>query len=394
MASDPVRMADQLRFGDDFELDLRAYELRRAGRALKLERIPMELLLLLVEKRGQLVSREQIIERIWGKDVFLDTDNSINAAIRKIRQVLKDDPEQPRCVQTITARGYRFIAPVLEIRSHVSAVDLKPKLISSSAHPAEKAMRPLGTNLPAPRTGFIGREKELAAARELLLRPDVRLLTVSGTGGIGKTRMALELATSLTSHFSGGVRFAGLASINEPGLVASVLAQTFGLRQTAGQSALEALQENLRELRAPLLLVLDNFEHLIPAAPLVADLLVAAPNLKVLATSRSALHIYGEYDFPIPPLGLPDTRSLGALESLSQCSAVALFVERAEAARSGFSLTRGNAQAVAEICLKLDGLPLAIELAAARVKVLSPASILTRLASRLQLLTGGARDLP
>ena len=121
MSSDPVKVADQLRFGEDFELDLRAYELRRAGRILKLERIPMELLLLLVEKRGQLVTRDQIIERIWGKDVFLDTDNSINAAIRKLRQVLKDNPEQPRFVQTITGRGYRFIAPAVEVTPIVSA---------------------------------------------------------------------------------------------------------------------------------------------------------------------------------------------------------------------------------------------------------------------------------
>ena len=122
MTPDPVKLADQIRFGDDLELDLRAYELRRAGRTLKLERIPMELLLLLVEKRGQLVTRDQIIERVWGKDVFLDTDNSINAAIRKIRQVLKDNPEQPRFVQTITGRGYRFIAPVAEVAPPIQEV--------------------------------------------------------------------------------------------------------------------------------------------------------------------------------------------------------------------------------------------------------------------------------
>ena len=125
MSSDPVKVADQLRFGEDFELDLRAYELRRAGRILKLERIPMELLLLLAEKRGQLVTRDQIIERIWGKDVFLDTDNSINAAIRKIRQVLKDNPEQPRFVQTITGRGYRFIAPAVEVTPIVSTLPIE-----------------------------------------------------------------------------------------------------------------------------------------------------------------------------------------------------------------------------------------------------------------------------
>src|SRR5258707_12423839 len=140
MASDPVKVPDQIRFGEDFELDLRAYELRRAGRVLKLERIPMEMLLLLLEERGQLVSRDRIIERIWGKDVFLDTDNSINAAIRKIRQVLKDDPEQPRFVQTITGRGYRFIA-VVEPKGEIPSGDM-PREAATAGDPfSEKPVK-------------------------------------------------------------------------------------------------------------------------------------------------------------------------------------------------------------------------------------------------------------
>ncbi|MGD0508477.1 MAG: protein kinase [Terriglobales bacterium] len=716
MASDAVRLSHSIRFGDDFVLDPRTYELRRAGRVLKMERIPMELLLLLIERKGQLVTRDQIVERIWGKDVFLDTDNSINAAIRKIRQVLKDDPERPRFVQTITGRGYRFIAPVVEaspappievaaqpraaagdrligkqishyrilselgsggmgvvyqaedirlgrrvalkflpeklacdqralmrfereaqaasslnhpnictiyeveehdhqpvivmellegaslkqrIRegpipteelldfgiqtsdaldaAHAKGIihrDIKPanlfvvgharmkvlgfglakvcgapvandepeeesptldgvipgttsymspeqvrgeeidarsdlfslgvvlyematgqkpfvgknrvllmnailnarptpaSEVNSSLPPALEAViaralekkrekrfqhaadicldlkrlkgemqkaptaiamaapvspnaRPAGhvftrylarefaairdrfsekpvkqvetrpKNLPVQRTGFVGRKKEVAALKELLVRQDVRLVTVTGPGGIGKTRLAVQVAGELVEHFPGGAHFVPLSSLGDPGLIASAIVQTLGIREAGGHSAIEILRKNLQDAsRAPMLLLLDNFEHLIQAAPTVADLLATAPNLKIVVTSQAALHVYGEHEFPVPPLTLPDSRSNASVEVLSQCPAVALFVQRAVAAKPDFAINPENAVAVSEICSRLDGLPLAIELAAARVKVLSPSLMLTRLASRLQLLTGGARDLP
>jgi predicted ATPase len=175
----------------------------------------------------------------------------------------------------------------------------------------------------------------------------------------------------------------------------SAIVQTLGIREAGGQSPLEILKRNLTEsLRAPTLLVLDNFEHLMPAAPVVAELLASAPHLKILVTSRAALHVYGEHEFPVPPLALPDSKSAPSLEMLSKYPAVALFIQRAAAAKPGFELNAENARAVTEICARLDGLPLAIELAAARVKVLSLSAMQTRLASRLQLLTGGARDLP
>jgi predicted ATPase/serine/threonine protein kinase len=260
-----------------------------------------------------------------------------------------------------------------------------------SAKPAET--RPI--NLPVPRTGFVGREKEVAAAQELMLRAGVRLVTVTGPGGIGKTRFAVEVASGLVERFPGGTYFVPLSAVSDAGLIASVILQTLGIREAGGQSPLEILKKNLQDsLRRPVLLVLDNFEHLVKAVPTVAELLAAGPNLKILVTSRSALHVYGEHEFPVPPLGLPDSHSAPSLEVLSQCPAVALFVQRAVAAKPDFELNRENAAAITEICAKLDGLPLAIELAAARVKVLSPASMRTRLASRLQLLTGGARDLP
>ena len=259
--------------------------------------------------------------------------------------------------------------------------------------PKQAEIRP--ANLPVQRTAFVGREKELAAAKELLLRQHVRMVTVTGPGGIGKTRLAVQVASGLVEHFPGGTHFIPLGSLNDPGLIASVVVQTLGIREAGGQSPLEILKGNLQDsLCAPMLLLLDNFEHLIQAAPTVADLLAAGPNLKILVTSRAALHVYGEHEFPVSPLALPDSRSKPSVEILSQCPAVVLFVQRARAVKPDFELTRENATIVAEICARLDGLPLAIELAAARVKVLSPSLMLARLASRLQLLTGGARDLP
>jgi predicted ATPase len=250
-------------------------------------------------------------------------------------------------------------------------------------------------NLPVQRTGFVGREKEVAAAKDLLLREDVRLVTVTGPGGIGKTRLALRVAGDLVESFQGGIHFVSLSTLNDPGLIASAIVQALGIRETGGQSALELLKENLQDsTSAPMLLVLDNFEHLTQAAPTVAELLAMGAQLKIMVTSRSALHIYGEYEFPVLPLALPDSHSTLGVEALARCPAVALFVQRAIAVRPDFELNRSNASAVAEICARLDGLPLAIELAAARVKVLSPASMLSRLTSRLQLLTGGSRDLP
>jgi predicted ATPase/serine/threonine protein kinase len=263
---------------------------------------------------------------------------------------------------------------------------------------SEKPVKQVETrpiNLPVQRTGFVGREKEVAAAKELVLRPDVRLVTVTGPGGIGKTRLALQVANGLVERFPGGTHFIPLSALSDPDLIASVIVQTLGIREAAGQSPVEILKEHLQHsLRAPMLLLLDNFEQLVQAAPMVAELLTVAPNLKVLVTSRAALHVYGEHEFPVPPLALPDSQSMPPVEVLSQYPAVALFVQRALAVKPDFELDRGNASAVIEICARLDGLPLAIELAAARVKVLSPSSMRMRLASRLQLLTGGARDLP
>jgi predicted ATPase/tRNA A-37 threonylcarbamoyl transferase component Bud32 len=256
-------------------------------------------------------------------------------------------------------------------------------------------LEPRPNNLPVQRTTFIGRDREVAAVRELLLREDGRLVTLTGPAGIGKTRLALQVAAETADRFPAGVFFLPLAAVSDAGLIASSIIQTLGVREGSGQTPLQALQEYLQSLRrTPILFVLDNLEHLITAAPLVAELLSIGPSLKMLVASRGALHAYGEQEFPVPPLAVPDSRSLPPLHSLSQFPAVALFLQRARAVRPGFELTEENAAAVAEICARLDGLPLAIELAAARLNLLSPSAIRARLASRLQLLTGGARDLP
>ncbi|HLU10634.1 MAG TPA: LuxR C-terminal-related transcriptional regulator [Oceanobacillus sp.] len=248
------------------------------------------------------------------------------------------------------------------------------------------------SNLPAPTTSLVGREQEIAAVYQLLLRDDVRLLTLVGTAGIGKTRLSIEAAAMLLGDFPDGVYFVSLAPLSAPSLVANAIAQTLDVQETGGQNIEEMLKSYLREKR--LLLVLDNFEHLLPAAPLVSELLKATPNLKVLATSREALRVYGEQEYPVPPLSQPDVNYGGDLSTLSEVEAVALFVKRAQAVKPDFELTPENASAVAEICIHLEGLPLAIELAAARVKRYNPEELLGRLNQRLNILTGGARDLP
>ncbi len=246
-------------------------------------------------------------------------------------------------------------------------------------------------SLPAPLTPLVGREREIAVVCALLSRPEVRLVTLTGTGGVGKTRLALAVAAAASSDFADGICFVALAPVTEPGLVVSTIAQALGVREQGNRPLLDGLQDLLREKQ--LLLLLDNFEQLISAAPVIAQLLVAAPRLHVLVTSRTSLHLSGEHEFVVPPLSLPPPH-LPDLEALSQYEAVSLFIERAQAVRSDFAMTGENAAAIAAMCQQVDGLPLAIELAARRSKLFSPQALLPRLRNRLKLLVGGAQDLP
>jgi predicted ATPase/class 3 adenylate cyclase len=247
-------------------------------------------------------------------------------------------------------------------------------------------------NLPLQPTPLVGREKEVAQVCDLLRRAETRLLTLTGPGGTGKTRLALQAAADLLEDFTDGTFFVPLATLSEAQQFLPAVAETLGVRETGEQRFDEILKDYFHDRQ--LLLILDNFEQVLRAAPAVTGLLAAAQGLKVLATSRAHLGLYGEHEFPVPPLTLPDLKSPPPLESLTQYEAVGLFVERARAVKPDFEVTNESAPAVAEICVRLDGLPLAIELAAARIKMLPPKAMLQRLSSRLKLLTGGARDLP
>ena len=259
---------------------------------------------------------------------------------------------------------------------------------------AAPASRPAGrrgpVSLPKPLTSFIGRERELAQAKRLL--QDNYLVTLTGPGGSGKTRLCIALAAEVAGDYPDGVYFVPLAPVRDPGLVPSTIAQSIGLQDACDRPLMEHLVSQLRERQ--LLIVLDNFEHLLAGAPVVTRLLQETSALRILVSSRSPLRVSGEQECPVPPLAVPGEQARPTAASLAGCESVRLFAERAAAAIPGFTLTEESAPAIAQIARRLDGLPLAIELAAARVKLIPPEAILPRLEHSLHLLTGGSRDLP
>jgi predicted ATPase/DNA-binding XRE family transcriptional regulator len=287
----------------------------------------------------------------------------------------------------------RLLADALRLgepeRSDLLAAARPEATAATSAERDRAAGRP---SLPIPPTRLIGREAEVAEVRALLVRSEVRLVTLTGSGGTGKTHLALAVAARVRDRYPDGVWFVDLSPLTDPDLVLPVIATALGVRETASTRSPETLGFYLRDRR--LLLVLDNCEQVLEAAPAVAALLAECPNLAILATSRAPLHIRAEQEVAVGPLSLPGPGRLLSLAELEEVAAVALFVERARAATVEFSLTASNAAAVVGICRRLDGLPLAIELAAARIKALPPAALLARLEQRLPLLTGGGRDLP
>jgi predicted ATPase/DNA-binding CsgD family transcriptional regulator len=268
-------------------------------------------------------------------------------------------------------------------------VDIRRGTISAFQSPRSTPKQ----NLPTETTHFIGRAPNIKAIKRLL--DAAHLLTLVGPPGTGKTRLALQLARSTAATYPEGAYFVSLAPISDPALVTNAIASALGVHGAHGQPLLETLKQALNDSR--MLLILDNCEHLLAGMPQVAELLAAAPHLKLLATSREPLHLYGEQEYLVPPLKLPDLEHLDPehpdLAAIAECESVALFLQRARAAHAGFELAAANALEIANICIRLDGLPLAIELAAARTKLLTPHALLARLSNRLDTLTGGASDL-
>jgi predicted ATPase/DNA-binding SARP family transcriptional activator/Tfp pilus assembly protein PilF len=331
-------------------------------------------------------ARRQLALDPWREDAY-----------RQLMQALASAGDRAAALAAY-ARCRQVLAAELGAEPDITTSALYEQIAAGQFDPGSLALAKAVTpsappnNLPAPLTAFVGREVELAQLAERLKRADCRLLTLVGPGGVGKTRLARELAAQALPDFADGVFFVALASLDRAEMVPSALAQSVGLREEAGQPLIEALVAWLRD--RCVLLVLDNFEHLLEAAALASTLLSAAPRLKVLTTSREPLGMYGEHIFGVPTLALPTATSLPELDVLAQNAAVELFVARAQAAQFDFALSLANAPTIVEICRQLDGLPLAIELAAARVRLLAPTELLARLPWRLDLLAAGGRDQP
>lgn len=317
----------------------------------------------------------------WLPAVPRDLNGIVSRALQKTRENRYQDINE-------------LLSDLQALKRKLAVFDVTESKASPIEHalPATRSSEGQPNDLPIELTSFVGRGAEIAALTKLLLQEDTRLVTLTGPGGVGKTRLCLQVAARLADQFANGVRFVPLASITESELVAYSVAQALGTRESGGQSLLANLKEHLKEQH--MLLVLDNFEHVVAAAALVSELLTACPRLKVLVTSRAMLHVRGECEYNLSPLGLPDLKRQSSIEELLTCPAVLLFAERARAVEPRFALNDKNANAVAEICIRVDGLPLAIELAAPRIKILPPQAILERLASRLDLLTRGSSDLP
>ncbi|HEX9988791.1 MAG TPA: tetratricopeptide repeat protein [Chloroflexia bacterium] len=343
------------------------------------------------ERRESLdMTREDLAEKVsCARVTIAKIEHGERRPSRQVAERLAESLDLPPEQHAAFLRWARGMAVVPGLPGIAS--DGEPAEEKAIASPVESQdpATPPADHLPASPTSFIGREREVATLLDRLRNEGVRLLTLTGPPGIGKTRLSVAVAAGLRGEFQDGVWFVPLAPLTDPDLVVPTIATVLGLKESPGQGAEVGLQAFLRDKR--LLLVLDNFEQVTDAAPALGRLLAAAPHMKLLVTSRAVLHLYGEQEYSVPPLELPDAGHPFSAASPRYAS-VELFVQRAQAARPDFSLNPQNYKAVAQICVKLDGLPLAIELAAARSKLFTPEALLARLEQRLTFLTGGPVD--
>jgi predicted ATPase/DNA-binding winged helix-turn-helix (wHTH) protein len=370
-------------FGE-FLLDTEEAMLYREGSPVPITPKTFQLLLTLIENRGHLVRKDALMNSVWSES-FVEEGN-LTFTMSMLRKALNDSPDHPRFIETVPRRGYRFIADV-------NALGPEPNgRLQPSASP-EKAN---GTDIPHSATAarrLFGRSHEIAAVLDLLHREDVRLVTLTGAGGSGKTSLARVVLESSRTDFPDGIVFVELAAISDPHLLPAAVAQALGVKEAGNESFVDTLRSYLRTRQ--LLLVLDNFEQIISAAPFVAELLAATEKLKIIVTSRAALRFGIEQEVIVPTLACPPNgNGQRTVQEIRDFPSVSLFTERARDANSQFDLTNENAASVAGICAKLDGLPLAIELAAARIRLLNPDAILERLKDPLRLLKSSDPDLP
>lgn len=362
-------------FGE-FTLDLATGRLYRSDHEIKLRPKVFEALRYLVASSGRLVGKDELAKAIW-PDSFV-TDDSLVQCVVEIRRALADAEQQ--LLKTIPRRGYIFAAKVTQPNQvEASLVRVGDPELPRDGRRTTERLSSRRSDIPKPQTPLVGREREVVHAAKLLLDPRVRLLSFIGPGGSGKSRMALAVAEATAQAFAGGVQFIALGAITNPELVGDVIVKALNLPNVANRGIPQLICDQL-EADGPLLVVLDNFEQVLAAAQTVSEILARCLFAKAVVTTRTSLKIYGEQEFPVPPL--------------TTSAAVQLFEQRSTAVRPDFVMKPENRITVEAICHRLDGLPLAIELAAARTKVLSLAAILDRLQSRLELLTGGASDLP
>ncbi len=354
---------------NDFEVDADRRLLFKEGNVVNLNPKAFDLLLVLIENRGKIVTKDELLETVWAGQ-FVE-ENNLTVHISALRKILGERKNEHQFIVTIPGKGYKFIGGETSLVAVSQTFDSTVKNVGGDE-------------------GIIGREAEIAEIKAILRRPDKCWLTLTGAGGSGKTTLARTVADQMPTEFADGVFFVELAAVNQPELFIATLAKTLHIEESSAKSLLENVKDFLQNRR--ILLVLDNFEQLLVAANLLKEIYDFAAHLKIIVTSRAPLHLKPEREKLVVPLAVPPNANLSA-KQLSAFSAVELFIARAQAARASFGLNEENAPFVAVICQRLDGLPLAVELAAVRVKLLSPEAIATRLENSLKLLTGGAKEL-